>query len=272
MATIYTSTGYGPYTPNITLPAPSVWYDFSQGNGNENFSTTIKDISGNGHDGIVTGMTAANNYLPNEFSTGALHINNTNNYNGGQYISIPSSFYSSARQTVIVCMGLYRMGHLTNYSGFKNVYCGSRNTSNGKYWYFGLNSSGSPTLEFSDGSNVDTTGVTIFTIYPAVVAFDISALSNYNYCTSQTYYNNQIYRYNKAIVSSNSSNSWETFQSYGMSIGRSFASNYEYSNVKIGHIALWDNIDPVTLGGAGYESPILSGLCSAYMKKYLKLQ
>jgi len=270
MATVYTSTGYGYYTPNKVLPAPSVWYDFSQGNGNENFSTTIKDISGNGHDGIVTGMTAANNYLPNEFSTGALHINNTNNYNGGQYISIPSSFYSNARQTVIVCMGIYRTGQLTNYSGYKNVYCGSYNTSNGKYWYFGLNSSNNATLEFSDGSNVDSTGVSVFTLYPTVIAFDISALSNYNYCTSLAYYNSQIYRYNVAIVSSNSSNSWSTFQSYGMSIGRSFASNYEYSNFKVGHIALWDNIDPVSSGN--YESPILGGLCSAYMQKYLTVQ
>jgi len=267
MATVYTSTNYGYYTPRRVLPAPSVWYDFSQGNGNENFSTTIKDISGNGHDGIVTGMTAANNYLPNEFSTGALHINNTNNYNGGQYISLPSSFYSNARQSIIVCMGVYRMGLLNYYSGYKNVYCGSYNSSNGRYWYVGLDSNNNATFEWSDASSVESLGVDIYSWTPTVFAFDLSSLSNYNYFVSLAYYNNQIYRQTYAITYSSLSVYWDTFQSYGMTIGRSLGSNFEYSNLKIGHIALWDNIDPVATGN--YESPILSGLCSAYFQKYL---
>lgn len=270
MGTVYSSTSYGYYTPNAVVPAPAVWYDFSQGNGNENFSTSIKDISGNGHDGVVTGMTAANNYLPSEFSTGGLHINNSNNYNGGKYISIPSSFYSTARKSIIICMGLTRMGHLTNYSGYKNVFCGSKNTSNGKYWYFGHNSSGSVVLEFSDGSNVDSVGINTSTNYPSVVAFEVSSLSTANHFCSMYYVNNLIYRTKGYLSSSNSNNSWNTFQSYGMSIGRSLASNYEYSNFKMGHIAMWENVGANRNGS--FDTPFLSTICSAYFHKYFRTQ
>ncbi len=263
----YSSTSYSYEPQKVLLPNPTLWYDFSQGYGNDNFSNTIKDISGNGHDGTSYNMSAANNYNPHEYRNGRIHINNSNNQ-GGKYIDAPSSFFSSTDVSsrvdgpITVCIGLSGQGHMNYYAGYENIFCGSYNSSTGAHWGVGYNSSAKTRLMVGNGSQSFEISVGGSSSYATVLAFHISKSSNY------------VVRYSYGMIVNNaiqiesgyyvdgyfSKISWADFNNF--SIGRWPSLNYRYSNVKIGHVMLWKN----------FRVPrwLMKQMVSNYLTKYLK--